>query len=269
MSVRAPSLPPRAHAPESVQIVPGEARWPAMAAILAVGTLHLALPDTMNVGPPWLLLVVVGVLLVPTVVAHRTGRHDVNAWLGHGVQVLITAALAWSLARLIAGLSTRATPAAPPAALLRAAAALWVTNVLVFASWYWRLDAGGPNVRDQRRRAGAAHTRGAFLFPQMMLPGMTLPGMPPPGMPLPGDAPGSAGPPHPHAHAHPHAHGPAQPAWRPEFVDYLFLAFCTSTAFSPTDTPVLSRWAKLLTMVQATISFVAVAVLAARAVNIL
>lgn len=263
MSVRAPSLPPRAHAPESVRI-PGEARWPAMTAVLAVGTLHLALPDTMNVGPPWLLLVVVGVLLVPTVVAHRTGRHDLNAWLGHGVQVLITAALAWSLARLIAGLST---PAAPPAALLRAAAALWVTNVLVFASWYWRLDAGGPNVRDQRRRDGAAHTRGAFLFPQMTLH----------EMPLPGEAPGSAGPPpahpheRPHGPTHPHLHGPAHalPAWRPEFVDYLFLAFCTSTAFSPTDTPVLSRWAKLLTMVQATISFVAVAVLAARAVNIL
>jgi hypothetical protein len=61
----------------------------------------------------------------------------------------------------------------------------------------------------------------------------------------------------------------AQLKWSPGFVDYLFLAFNTSTAFSPTDVPVLSRWAKLLMMVQATIALVVVIVLAARAINIL
>jgi hypothetical protein len=55
----------------------------------------------------------------------------------------------------------------------------------------------------------------------------------------------------------------------PRFVDYLFLAYNTSAAFSPTDVPVLSRWAKVLMMVQATISLATVALLAARAVNIL
>jgi uncharacterized membrane protein len=60
-----------------------------------------------------------------------------------------------------------------------------------------------------------------------------------------------------------------QPDWRPGFVDYLFLAFTTSTAFSPTDTPVLSRWAKVAMMCQATVSFVTVAGLVARAVSIL
>ena len=57
--------------------------------------------------------------------------------------------------------------------------------------------------------------------------------------------------------------------WSPGFVDYLFLAFNTSTAFSPTDSPVLTTWAKLLMMIQALISFATVALLAARAVNIL
>jgi hypothetical protein len=52
-------------------------------------------------------------------------------------------------------------------------------------------------------------------------------------------------------------------------VDYLFLAFNTSTAFSPTDTPVLTRWAKVLMMVQSVISLTVIAILAARAVNIL
>jgi hypothetical protein len=57
--------------------------------------------------------------------------------------------------------------------------------------------------------------------------------------------------------------------WRPEFVDYLFLAFNTSTAFSPTDTMVISRRAKLLMMAQSLISLLVIAVLAARAINTL
>ncbi len=57
--------------------------------------------------------------------------------------------------------------------------------------------------------------------------------------------------------------------WRPHFVDYLFVAFNTSTAFSPTDAPVLSKWAKGAMMIQAIISFTTVVLIAARAVNIL
>ncbi|REE57453.1 putative membrane protein [Paenibacillus taihuensis] len=57
-------------------------------------------------------------------------------------------------------------------------------------------------------------------------------------------------------------------SWNPAFLDYLFLAFNTNTAFSPTDTLVLSKTAKVLTMMQASISLVIVAVLAARAINI-
>jgi len=52
-------------------------------------------------------------------------------------------------------------------------------------------------------------------------------------------------------------------------MDYLFLAFNTSTAFSPTDTAALSRWAKIGMMLQSLISSTIVALLAARAVNIL
>ncbi len=50
-------------------------------------------------------------------------------------------------------------------ALLRSAGILWVCNVLIFAVWYWRLDAGGPHARDMRDR----HADGAFLFPQMSM----------------------------------------------------------------------------------------------------
>lgn len=57
--------------------------------------------------------------------------------------------------------------------------------------------------------------------------------------------------------------------WSPGFVDYLFLAFNTSTAFSPTDTAILSRRAKVLTMAQSLVSLAVVAVLIGRAVNTL
>ena len=60
-----------------------------------------------------------------------------------------------------------------------------------------------------------------------------------------------------------------QAGWMPEFVDYLFLAFNTSTAFSPTDTMVLARRAKLMMMYQSLLSLVTVVVLVARAINAL
>lgn len=57
--------------------------------------------------------------------------------------------------------------------------------------------------------------------------------------------------------------------WVPSYMDYLFVAFTASSAFSPTDTMVLSVRAKLLMMVQALVAIVTLAVLAARAVNTL
>jgi hypothetical protein len=59
------------------------------------------------------------------------------------------------------------------------------------------------------------------------------------------------------------------PDWRPTFVDYLFLAFCTATAFSPTDVLPLTSRAKLLMMAESAISLVTIIAIAARAINIL
>jgi hypothetical protein len=57
-------------------------------------------------------------------------------------------------------------------------------------------------------------------------------------------------------------------ATRP-FLDYLFLSFTTSTAFSPTDTPPLTTRARMYMMVESSISLATIAIAAARAVNIL
>lgn len=56
-------------------------------------------------------------------------------------------------------------------------------------------------------------------------------------------------------------------SWTPDFVDYVFLAFNTNTAFSPTDTMVLGRRAKVMMMYQSVVSLTTVVVLVARAIN--
>src|SRR5262245_34743100 len=56
--------------------------------------------------------------------------------------------------------------------------------------------------------------------------------------------------------------------WRPHFVDYMYVSFTNSIAFSPTDTMPLSRWAKLLMLFEASLSALVILLVAARAVNI-
>jgi uncharacterized membrane protein len=60
----------------------------------------------------------------------------------------------------------------------------------------------------------------------------------------------------------------APPGWRPIFVDYLYLGFTNSTAFSPTDVMPLVPWAKSAMAVQSTVSLVVIGLVVARAVNI-
>ena len=60
----------------------------------------------------------------------------------------------------------------------------------------------------------------------------------------------------------------AEPNWRPHLVDYIYVSFTNSIAFSPTDAMPLSRWAKLLMLTESSISAITVLLVAARAVNI-
>ncbi|MGH9639210.1 MAG: hypothetical protein ACRD3Y_04060, partial [Bryobacteraceae bacterium] len=52
-----------------------EARWPAAAALIAAGFMYLGLPEDLSVGPRWLLLAIILVLLAPLVITHRSGRY--------------------------------------------------------------------------------------------------------------------------------------------------------------------------------------------------
>jgi uncharacterized membrane protein len=220
-----------AHPKQNDELYDPEPRWPALIAVLAVGGLNAALPSSLIIGPRWAFLAIVLVMLIPTVISHYKEYHQMNRILGFGITGIVTLGMIASVVLLIVALPHHTET---PQELLTSAASLWFTNVLVFALWYWRLDAGGPHSRDRRR----AHTDGSFLFPQMTLSPEAKREM-------------------------------GEQNWSPNFFDYLYIAFNTSTAFSPTDTPVLARWGKVLMMLQSVISLTVLALLAARAVNIL
>jgi uncharacterized membrane protein len=202
-----------------------EPRWPAFVAMLAAGGVYFSLPERLSVGPGWGLLAVILVLMVPIAVSNRRGDFHITRPLVVLANGAITVGMITSLVWLIKDIPQHRDS---PMALLRAAIALWITNIVVFALWYWKFDAGGPSRRDAR----TGRLKSSFLFPQML------------------------------------NEDGRDPDWSPQFMDYLFLAFNTSTAFSPTDTAVLSRWAKAGTMLQSLISLAIVVLLAARAVNI-
>ena len=208
-----------------------EPRGQAVLAFLAICAIYLALPRNLVVGPIWLLPTLIVVLLVPTMMSHRVGKQSLNRTLGFIINGITTLALMGSVILLV-----RTLPAhrEQPLQLLRSAGLLWLTNVIVFALWYWRLDGGGPTLRQRQKKFGST----SFLFPQMQIP-------------------------------HDERSQFECVRWRPRFIDYLFVAFTQSSTFGPTDSPLLARWAKALTMVQILISLTIVVLLISQAVGVL
>src|SRR5271155_2711838 len=102
-----------------------EPRWPALLALLAVGGLRLALPESLSAGPDWMLLAVVSLLLIPTVWSRRRGLDKLNKILGYIVTSIVTLDMIWSLYLLVAALPSHKES---PKELLSSAAALWITN---------------------------------------------------------------------------------------------------------------------------------------------
>jgi len=151
--------------------------WPAQLAALAALLLYLTLPAKVTLGPIWLLPSVEGLLLVG-LVATAPSRHRPHSprrrEFALGLIALVTAVNMVSLG-LLSHYLLRGGRAAGGHALILAGVVIWLTNVLVFALWYWELDRGGPTDRVMYRDAPAD-----FLFPQMPDPwegnGEWLPG---------------------------------------------------------------------------------------------
>lgn len=114
--------------------------------------------------------------------------------------------------------------------LLGGGGSIFVTNVLAFGLVYWEFDRGGPFARRLRAKD---RPHPDFLFPQMAQPGR------------------------------------ASHAWRPDFIDYLYVSLTNAMAFSPTDTMPLTRPAKAMMAAQSLVAVSTVALVIARAVNVL
>ena len=116
-----------------------------------------------------------------------------------------------------------------PGQLLAIGAIVWSTNVIAYSLWYWHLDRGGPAAR----ALGHQHSPAAFRFPEEDLPVSSA------------------------------------AAWYPQFIDYFVLSFNTATAFSATDVSAIRHWSKLTMVLESAISLTLVALVVARAVNVL
>jgi hypothetical protein len=202
-----------------------------LAVIVALG-LQLAVPAQVLDAPRWIMPAIGGGLLVPLVWTNPFHLRRDETWLRWIEIVLVTvlvAANAAYLASLIVLLASGEK--ADGKVLVKAALLIWVTNVVAFAVWYWEIDRGGPFARmpDHEHE----EERADLLFPQMTV-----------------DLPGWE-------------------RWLPGFTDYLFVAFTASTAFSPTDTMPLTARVKTLMGIQSAMALLTIAVVAARAVNVL
>jgi uncharacterized membrane protein len=212
------------------RVTEGERRWPFGMAILTMIGLQSALPDRLTVGGRWTLPVVEVVLIVVLGIANP-GRMNRRS---HPLRMLSLGLIA-------------------VASLGNAWSVAWLVHDI--ASGHDTGGAGkllitGANVYlinvltfavwfwELDRGGPVARAHGLDPYPDFLFPQMTTTDM-------------------------------APKDWEPEFVDYLYLAFTNSTAFSPTDTLPLSRWAKVLMLLQSAISLVTAALVVAKAVNAL
>ncbi|GAA4248027.1 hypothetical protein [Dactylosporangium darangshiense] len=169
---RGPHGAPR---PEKPAQLPGwlrrteaEQRWPAALAIAVAIVIHLILPADLAPRPRWLLPGLESALLISTVAVNplRINRETrVLRPLSIGLAALLTVVTAWSVGLLVRALFAHTHGELPPAHLLLWGAAIWLTNVIVFALWFWEGDRGGPAAR-----ADADTPHPDFLFTQMQVP---------------------------------------------------------------------------------------------------
>jgi uncharacterized membrane protein len=149
----------------------GEPRWPVTLSVISAIVLQLALPDQLTLLPRYLLPGLETALLVGLIAANpvRIERRSQAVRLASiGLIFLISAANALSAVLLIRVIIDGKAEHAVP--LLASGAAIWATNVIVFALWYWEFDRGGPV-----HRAHGTFQFTDLLFPQMVSPEVAAP----------------------------------------------------------------------------------------------
>ena len=155
------------HQPQWVRPTEGEPLWPVALAVVVAAGLQLSVPARLALHPRWLLpALVLGLLIVLAAVKPAKVRQGSVLVQVAGLLLVIIVALAnaFSAVKLVQEL-LQGRAGDNPAPLIGIGAAVYITNVIVFALWYWAFDSGGP-----RGRLHATDTPPDFLFTQMTLP---------------------------------------------------------------------------------------------------
>jgi uncharacterized membrane protein len=140
-----------------------EAFWPAQLTVLAAIVVQVLLPDRLTVGNGWLVPAFEGALLIgmfvvtPNVIEEE---HPRRRRVALSLTAFVSLANIFSLGALTHFLLNNKV--SDGRGLIVAGVLIWVTNLLIFALWYWEMDRGGPG-----RRAMGTDGRPDFLFPQM------------------------------------------------------------------------------------------------------
>jgi uncharacterized membrane protein len=210
----------------------GEARWPAALATLIAVFLYISLPESFIIGPIWILPAFVLLPLIPLLVI--SWRRDASEKSWHRILAIFLIAIlnlynVFSLSVLLHMLLNPHNGTAIHGEQLLMVAAQ-IWLTNVIVFGLWYWELDRGGPAERSKKH---HRYPDFLFTQMATPEAAVRN------------------------------------WAPKFFDYLYLSFTNGTAFSPTDTLPLSKWAKMLMMIQSFVSLVTVALIAARAVNIL
>ncbi|HSX46795.1 MAG TPA: hypothetical protein VLF87_02290 [Patescibacteria group bacterium] len=208
-----------------------EKLWHIELAVVVAIIFQVVLSAHLNILPKYFLLALEIVLLIGLHFSQVAGDGE-TARLRRFVGIALTAVV--SFANIVSLIMVcyaliQGSQDVTGKQLLLSGVLIYITNVILFGLWYWQLDGGGPGGRGTHRPPVD------FLFPQMNTPDKVT----------------------------------EEPDWRPLFFDYLYVSITNATAFSPTDTMPLTHRAKFLMGLQALVSLAAIALVAARAVNVL
>lgn len=225
----APSEPP-AHRPAWQRVTEGEHRFGRATAVLVLIVVHAFVPVGPGPGLRWMLPAIEAALFVVLLIGNPVRLNRESTLLrAAGIALLV-----------VAGAATLSSAARLALSLVRGTSGNDATNLLLHAAATWltimivfALLYWEFDRGGPAARANARDPYPDFLFPQMASPEL------------------------------------APKDWEPTFVDYLYVSLTNTTAFSPTDTMPLSRWAKLAMGLQSAGSLVLVTLVIARAVNIM
>jgi uncharacterized membrane protein len=154
------------------RVTRGEHRLPVTIAVLAMIGLQASVPEHLTLTASWVLPVVeAGILVILVISNPRRLTHTSRQlrWLSLALIAVASLANAWSAGSLVVGL-VRGTEKGGATALLTTGGNIWLTNIVIFALWYWDLDRGGPSAR-----AHGEKNKPDFLFPEMTAPELADP----------------------------------------------------------------------------------------------